>query len=84
MKKQKELLLHKIAAKFIAGKEIHTELKGMPAELDCLVELLEVSKLLKTKLSNKTSSLNDIIKIIEEKKQITQKFENLTGITWRL
>lgn len=82
--KQKELLLHRIAAKFIVNEEIDIELSGSPAEIDCLYELLTISKSLKEALSNKNTTLNEVLKIAEAKKDITKKFESLTGITWRL
>jgi len=82
--KQKELLLHRIAAKFLVNEEIDVELSGNPAEIDCLYELLTISKCLKEALCNKSTSLNEVLKIAEAKKDITKKFESLTGITWRL
>ena len=82
--KQKELLLHRIAAKFIVSEEIDIELSGSPAEIDCLYELLTISKSLKEALSNKNTTLNEVLKIAEAKKDITKKFESLTGIAWRL
>ena len=82
--KQKELLLHRIAAKFIVNEEIDIELTGKPAEIDCLYELLTISKNLKEALCDKSTTLNEVLKIVEAKKDITKKFESLTGITWRL
>jgi hypothetical protein len=83
MNSKKELLLHNIAAKYIANEEIDIELDGKQSELSCLKELLDISKKLKEILDS-NSSLDNIIKVIEEKKSITKKFESLTGITWRL
>ena len=52
---QKEMLLHKIAAKYIVSEDIDIELNGSPAEMKCFVDLLEVSKKLKSQLDNNTS-----------------------------
>jgi hypothetical protein len=80
---QKEKLLHHIAAKYIVSEDVDIELSGRPAEMDCLIELLEVSKRLKIQL-DENASLDVINKSIMQKKEITRKFENLSGITWRL
>jgi len=80
---QKEKLLHHIAAKYIVSEDVDIELSGRPAEMDCLIELLEVSKRLKIQL-DENASLDVINKSIIQKKEITRKFENLSGITWRL
>lgn len=79
----KELMLHKIAAKYIINEDIDIELNGSYAELLCLKELLDVSKQLKESLED-NSSLEKILNILEIKKSKTNKFESLTGITWRL
>ena len=83
MMTQKEKLLHNIAARYIMSEDVNIELSGRPAEMDCLVSLLEVSKRLKIQLDD-NASLKTINKTIEEKKELTRKFENLSGITWRL
>jgi hypothetical protein len=80
---QKEKLLHHIAAKYIVSEDVDIELSGRPAEMDCLIELLEVSKRLKIQL-DENASIDVINKSIIQKKEITRKFENLSGITWRL
>ena len=80
---KKEKLLHNIAAKYIMSEDIDIELSGQQAEMDCLVNLLEVSKRLKIQLDG-NASLKVINKTLKEKKEITEKFENLSGITWRL
>tara|TARA_B100000131_G_C18010057_1_gene570092 strand:+ start:23 stop:271 length:249 start_codon:yes stop_codon:yes gene_type:complete len=80
---QKEKLLHHIAAKFIMEENIDIELGGNLAEMQCLQQLLEVSKLLKESLDN-NDPYKKIVAILKEKKEVTKKFENLTGITWRL
>jgi hypothetical protein len=83
MMTQKEKLLHNIAARYIMSEDVDIELSGRPAEMDCLVSLLEVSKRLKIQLDG-NASFSAINKTLKEKKDLTQKFENLSGITWRL
>ena len=83
MMSQKEMLLHNIAAKYIMSEDVDIELSGRPAEMDCLVSLLEVSKRLKIQL-DEGATLKSINKTLKEKKELTRKFENLSGITWRL
>ncbi len=83
MMTQKEKLLHNIAAKYIMSEDVDIELSGRPAEMDCLVSLLEVSKRLKIQLDD-GATLKAINKTLQEKKELTKKFENLSGITWRL
>ena len=80
---EKEMFLHKVAAKYIIGEDINVELDGSYAELLCLKELLDISKELKNSL-DENSSLDNIIDLMHKKKDITSKFESLTGITWRL
>ena len=80
---QKEMLLHKIAAKYIVSEDIDIELNGNPAEMKCFVNLLEVSKRLKIQLDD-NAFLKVINKTLAEKKELTKKFENLSGISWRL
>ncbi len=84
MLKNNEKLLHNIAAKYIVGENINVELEGSAAEIECLFELLEVSKLLKTALNDKKTSLEEIQVILESKKSTTKMFINLTGINWSL
>ena len=81
---KREKLLHKIAAKYISNESIDVELTGASAEMDCLLELLNVSKKLKNVLDDDNKSLEEAYAVIEEKKEITQKFINLTGINWSL
>ena len=80
---QKEKLLHHVAAKFIMEEDIDIELGGNLAEMQCLQQLLEVSKSLKESLDS-NDSFKKIVAILKEKKEATKKFENLTGTTWRL
>ena len=42
--KQKEKILHNIAAKYIMSENIEIELGGSLAEMKCLQQLLEISK----------------------------------------
>mgnify|MGYP004175676773 CR=1 FL=1 len=84
MKKQKELMLHKIAAKYIMSEDIDIELSGKKAEINALFELLEVSKKLKDLLDSKTSTLREINDTLTLKKEKTENFTNLSGIVWRL
>ena len=84
MLKDKEKLLHNIAAKYIMEEAVDIKLSGSSAEIDCLYELLEVSKKLKNTLDNKRSTLKEIQAVLENKKEITRKFINLTGINWSL
>jgi hypothetical protein len=79
----KEKLIHNIAAKYIAGKEVEMQLEGSHFEIVALHDLLEVSKKLYNKLQTDTS-LNEINEILIEKKELTNKFESLSGIIWRL
>jgi acid stress-induced BolA-like protein IbaG/YrbA len=79
----KEKLIHNIAAKYIAGKEVDIQLEGNHYEIVALHDLLEVSRKLYVKL-NENTSLNEIQQILIEKKELTGKFESLTGIIWRL
>ena len=83
MMSQKEMLLHNIAAKYIMSEDVDIELSGRPAEMDCLVSLLEVSKRLKIQL-DEGATLKAVNKTLKEKKELTRKFENLSGISWRL
>ena len=80
---EKELFLHKVAAKYIIGENVQVELDGSYAELVCLKELLDISKELKKSL-DEDSSFDSIIDLMNKKKDVTSKFESLTGITWRL
>jgi len=80
---QKEIFLHHIAAKYIMNEEVDIELSGQPAEMNCLVDLLEVSKRLKIQL-DEGATIKVINKTLTEKKELTKKFENLSGINWRL
>ena len=83
MMTQKEIFLHHVAAKYIMNEEVDIELSGQPAEMNCLVDLLEVSKRLKIQL-DEGATIKVINKTLTEKKELTKKFENLSGITWRL
>ena len=81
---KREKLVHNIAAKYILGENVDVELTGNKYEMECFVNLLEVSKLLYKKLNDKNASLQEINKFLQEKKDLTKRFESLSGITWRL
>ena len=83
MKNKKEKLIHNIAAKFIMGENLDIELGGSQAEIECLYELLSLSKELKESL-DRNDSLDYVLEVIKTKKEVTKKFQNLTGIVWRL
>ena len=83
MLNEKSEKLHRIAANYIAGKDIEVEINGKTPQLNALKELLDVSKTLKEQLDNK-EDLDKVIETIELKRKLTKKFQNLSGITWRL
>jgi len=74
MMTQKEKLLHHIAAKYIVSEDVDIELSGRPAEMDCLVSLLEVSKRLKIQL-DQGATLKAVNKTLKEK--IAYEAQNL-------
>jgi len=80
---EKEYILHNIAAKYILNETVDIELKGKPAEIDCLFDLLEVSKSLKESL-DKNESIDKISNLLEKKKILTKKFEEISNIRWML
>ena len=83
MIKEKESVLHSIAAKFIMGEDVEIEINGEKPQLDVLKELLEVSRKLKLKLDS-GDKIENISETLDVKRKLTKKFQNLTGITWRL
>lgn len=83
MNNNKEKYLHNIAARFIMNEDVDVELSGGSAEIECLQELLVVSKALKESF-DKDCSLEKIKKIIDKKRELSKRFQNLSGIVWRL
>jgi len=81
--KEKESVLHSIAAKFIMGEDVEIEINGEKPQLDVLKELLEVSRKLKLQLDS-GDKIENISETLDVKRKLTKKFQNLTGITWRL
>ena len=83
MSPQKEDKLHYIAAKYILGENINVSINANDAQIDCLYELLNVSKKLKETLDEQKDF--DKIKIlVKQKNKLASKFQSLTGITCRL
>ena len=83
MDKSKEELIHYIAAKYIMGESVNVSINANSSQADCLYELLEVSKKLKTVLDEQ-KDLDSAILLTRQKNYIANKFTNLTGINWRL
>ena len=83
MSPEKEELLHKIAASYIMGENINVSINANSAQIDCLQELLEISKKLKEVLDEQQDYEKACI-LAKQKKYIANKFQNITGITWRL
>lgn len=83
MTNNKEKYLHNIAARFIMNEDVDVELSGGAAEIQCLQELLIVSKTLKEAF-DKDSSLEEIKNLIDKKRELSKRFQNLSGIIWRL
>ena len=83
MNPEKEQLLHRIAANYIVGEDINVSINANDAQIDCLHELLEVSKKLKEVLDEQKDYDRACI-LAKQKKYIARKFENMTGIIWRL
>ena len=79
----KENVLHQVAARYIAGKDIEIEINGSKIQLECFENLLNVSKELKETL-DRQKNLDKVVKLMEEKKNLTKEFQNLTGIMWKL
>jgi hypothetical protein len=80
---KKENMLHYIAAKYILGEDINVSINANDAQIDCLHELLSVSKKLKEALDEQNDF--DKVKIlVKQKKKLSNKFKSLTGIKWRL
>ncbi len=83
MNLQKEKLLHYIAAQYIVGEDINVSINANDAQIDCLYELLDISKKLKNVLDEQADYDKACI-LAKQKKNVAKKFENLTGIAWRL
>jgi len=83
MVSKKEDMLHYIAAKFILGEEVNVSINANDAQIDCLYELLNVSKSLKETLDEQRD-FDKIKVLVKQKKKLAQKFQSLTGIKWRL
>ena len=79
----KENVLHQVAARYIAGKDIKIEINGSKIQLECFENLLNVSRELKETL-DRQKNLDKVVKLMEEKKNLTKEFQNLTGIMWKL
>jgi len=80
---EKENMLHHVAAKYILGEDVNVSINANDAQIDCLYELLNISKQLKETLDEQKDF--DKIKIlVKQKKQLSNKFKSLTGIKWRL
>jgi hypothetical protein len=79
----KEKTLHYIAAKYILGENIDVSINANDAQIDCLYELLNVSKCLKETL-DKQEDFDKIKVLVKQKKKLSSKFKSLTGIKWRL
>lgn len=80
---KKEDMLHYAAAKFIIGEEINISINANDAQIDCLYELLNISKNLKIALDEQ-KDFDKVKVLVSQKKKLTQKFQSLTGIKWRL
>ncbi len=83
MKNQEEKI-HKVAAHYILGENINTAVKGDKKQLQCLQNLLEVSKNLYNELNSNTASLDKVLNLVENKNQLSEQFYTLTGINWKL
>jgi hypothetical protein len=83
MNSNKEKLLHNIAAHYIIGENVNVAINANDAQIECLYELLEVSKKLKEVLDEQ-NDYNKACILVKQKNSIARKFENLTGIIWRL
>lgn len=83
MDAKKEKMLHCIAAKYIIGEDITATINANDAQIDCLHELLTISKSLKEALDEQ-KDFDKIKVLVKQKKKLSNKFESLTGIKWRL
>jgi len=79
----KEKILHYVAAKYILGERLDISINANDAQIECLSELLEISRKLKIKLDEQ-KDYEQVCLLIKEKKYLANKFENITGIKWRL
>jgi hypothetical protein len=83
MTKEKEDLIHYIAAKYIMSEDVNVSINANASQIDCLQELLEVSKKLKIALDEQ-KDFDNVVLLTKQKNFIANKFTNLTGIKWRL
>lgn len=83
MNAKKESMLHYIAAKYIIGEDINVSINANDAQIDCLYELLNISKKLKETLDEQ-KDFDEVKVLVKQKKRLTNKFQSLTGIKWRL
>lgn len=81
--KNKSSFLHQVAANYIVGNDIETELSGERIQLEAFQNLLNTSKKLRAELY-KENSLDQVLELANQKKIYTKKFQNLTGIEWKL
>jgi len=82
--KKNDLLIHNIASKYILGENINIEIKGKKQQLECLNQLLDVSKQLYESLQKDKQQLSEIMSIVERKNQLSDQFYQLTQIKWKL
>jgi len=83
MNAKKQQMIHYIAAKYIIGENINVSIDANAAQIDCLYELLEISKKLKETLDEQ-KDFDKVRVLIKQKKYLTNKFQSLTGIKWGL
>jgi len=83
MNANKEKMLHRIAAKYIIGEDVDVSINANDAQVDCLYELLNVTKKLKETLDEQ-KDFDKIKVLVKQKNKLANKFQSLTGITWRL
>lgn len=82
--KYKSHILHKVAAYYIAGKDLGVKIRGKNIQVDCFNNLLEVSRKLNIALNKENANLNEVTNFINKKKKLTKEFQDLTGIRWHL
>lgn len=84
MMKKNDLLIHNIASKYILGENVNIEIKGKKQQLECLNQLLDISKQLYESLQKDKQQLSEIMSIVERKNQLSDQFYQLTQIKWKL
>jgi len=82
--KKNDLLIHNIASKYILGENVNIEIKGKKQQLECLNQLLDISKQLYESLQKDKQQLSEIMSIVERKNQLSDQFYQLTQIKWKL